>query len=363
MRMLKVLYLRSSFNPGGTETLLLNLFNYPQNIIQFHYAFLKDGILISRLQSGTNKYYKVFRKVKIDFSVLRKIIRIIRSENIHIVHTHQMFELFYAVLLKIRYPNLQLFHTIHGYFENKNKWASAIEKFLIRFTKQTFTVSKATRDILAEKGYPVKRIDILYNAINPPLKAAKNEIILFKRKINYTSSDFITGMIGSFVWQKDQFTIIKAFKLVKDLFPELKILFIGKESELSDKCKKLLDKEDIDNRVYFLGDIENAAKYLPVFDLFIMSTLMDTFGIVVIEALMQKVPVLASDIEVMKELSQEGKYFELFKNQNPESLAEEIKNMYKKKNYLIINKAYEYSNNTFSYKRYIEKLLSFYTNV
>ncbi|GAJ18161.1 unnamed protein product, partial [marine sediment metagenome] len=112
--MLKVLYLRSSFDPGGTESLLLNLFNYPQNTIQFHYTFLKGGSLIPRLQSDTNKYYIVSRINKIDFVVLQKIIRIIRDENIDVVHTHQMFELFYAVLLKIRYPKLKIFHTIHG---------------------------------------------------------------------------------------------------------------------------------------------------------------------------------------------------------------------------------------------------------
>lgn len=359
--MLKVLYLRSSFEPGGTESILLNLFNYPQNIIQFHFVFLKDGSLISRLQSDTNKYYKVFRELKIDFKALGKIIKIINSENIYIVHTHQMFELFYAVLLKIRFPNLKIFHTIHGYFDDKNKFAPLFEKFLIRFTKQTFTVSKAARDILSKKGYPVQRIDVLYNAVEKPPKAAKDEIIEFKRKINYNSDDFITGMIGSFTWQKDQLTIIKAFNILKNETRELKIILIGKESSLSNKCKELLNEEDIGRRVFFLGEIENASKYLQVFDLFIMSTLMDTFGIAVIEALMQKVPVLASDIEVMKELSQDGKYFELFEKKNPEMLAEKIKKHFKKKDQSKINKAYKYSIESFSYNQYVERLQYYYS--
>ncbi len=360
--MLKVLYLRSSFDPGGTESLLLNLYNYQQNKIQFHYVFLKDGSLINQLNSESNKYYKVSRKNKIDFVVLQKILRIIRAENIDVVHTHQMLELFYAVLLKIRYPKLKIFHTIHGYFEEKNKWAPLLEKLLIRFTAKTFTVSHATRNILQKKRYPIKRIEVLYNAVNLPPKANEFEMHDFKNRINYKPGDFIACMIGNFVWWKDQITIVEAYNLIKNDFSDLKIIFIGKESELSKKCKELLDKNDINKRVFFFGSLENAGKYLPVFDLFIMSTLMDTFGIVVIEALMQKVPVIASDIEVMKELSHNGKYFYLFENQDSNSLAQAIIIHFQRKNDQKVREAYKYAKKYYLYSNYLEKLIKFYNS-
>ncbi len=359
--MLKVLYLRSSFDPGGTESLLLNLYNYQQNEIQFHYIFLKDGSLINRLNSESNKYYKVFRRKRLDYVVLGKITDIIKENHINIVHTHQMLELLYAVLLRIRYPKLKFFHTIHGYFGKRNRWAPLLEKLLIRFTVKTFTVSHATRDILKQKGYPIKRIEIIYNAVNFPLKANKSEMQIFKKRINYKQGDFLAGMTGSFVWQKDQCTIVKAYNLIKDEIPALKIIFIGKESDLSEKCKELLDENDIDKHIFFLGTLENAGKYLPGFDLFIMSTLMDTFGIVVIEALMQKVPVLASDIEVMKELSHNGKYFDLFKKQDPASLAQAIIKHFQRKNDKKIKEAYEYARNTYSYDNYCDKLVKRYS--
>lgn len=359
--MIKVFYLRSSFDPGGTESLLLNLFNYQQNKIQFHYIFLKDGNLINQLNSESNKYYKVFRRKKLDYVVLRKIIDIIRENQINIVHTHQMLELLYAVLLKIRYPKLKIFHTIHGYFEEINNWAPILEKLLIRFTVKTFTVSHATRNILRQKGYPIKKIEILYNAVKLPPKANKSDMHDFKKRINYKSGDVIAGMIGSFVWQKDQCTIVEAYNLIKDEIPALKIVFIGKESVLSEKCKKLLDDNAIDKHVFFLGLLKNAGKYLPVFNLFIMSTLMDTFGIVVIEALMQKIPVIASDIEVMKELSHDGKYFDLFKKQDPHSMAQAIIKHFKRKNNKKVKEAYEYAQERFNYNLYMRTLFSYYT--
>jgi len=357
--MLKVLYLRSSFDPGGTESLLLNLYNYPQKEIQFHYAFLKDGSLISRLNSENNRYYKLFRQKRIDFQVIKKLARLIRDNNIHIVHTHQLFELFYAVLLKIRYPHVKLFHTIHGYHDEHFRWAEILEQLLIRFTHRTFTVSRSSREELKKKGYPSQRMDVLYNAVKTPVAASKKQLEWFKKKIKYQENDFIVGMIGSFVWQKDQVTLVKAYNLLKEEIPDLKIVFIGRESELSEKCKKEVNPEDLNNRVFFPGTIENASGYLSLFNLFVMSTLMDTFGIVVIEALMSRVPVLASDIEVMKELSYNGKYFELFEKQNHKDLANKIKN-YFYKNHKKYMSYFGYYESNYSYKKYIENLIRIY---
>ena len=358
--MINVLYIRSSFDPGGTESLLLNLFNYDQDQIEFHYVLLKEGSLIDKLNSKKNIYYKIFRKHRIDFKVINRIRKIIKINNIRIVHTHQMIELFYACLLKLFIPKLRLYHTVHGYFDNNYKWAQFLEIFLIRFTVKTFTVSQATKHILIEKGYPGSKIEVLYNAVSLPQRAGSEELEWFKKKIKLRASDFIVGMIGNFVWWKDQLTLVKAYNLLKEELPNLKIVFIGKESEFSEKCKEEINPEDLNRRVFFLGAIENAYKYLSIFDLFVMSTLMDTFGIVVIEALMSRVPVLASDIEVMKELSFNGKYFELFRKQDANDLADKIKSKYKNLNEKKSLYAAEYASENYSYKRFIQDLKNKY---
>jgi len=358
--MLKVLYLRSSFDPGGTESLLLSLFNYPQSKIQFHYALLKQGGLIPELKSYQNVYYTIFREKKFDLFVIRKLWIILKENNITAVHTHQLIELIYAVILKAFKPDLRLFHTIHGYHDKKAQWAENIERFLIRLTHKTFTVSEASLNILKGKGYPVNKMEVLYNAVSPPVSANGALLSRLKKTISYKNGDFIIGMIGNFVWWKDQMTIIKAFNSVKEGMPGLKVVFMGEESSWSEKCKKQLNASDINNRVYFLGSVKDAATYLSIFDLFIMSTLMDTFGIVVIEALLQKIPVIASDIEVMKELSHNGKYFDLFKKQDPASLAQAIIKHFQRKNDEKVKEAYEYARNAFSYDKYCDTLVKYY---
>ncbi len=95
-----------------------------------------------------------------------------------------------------------------------------------------------------------------------------------------------------------------------------------------------------------------------------MSSLTETFGIVVVEAMLQKVPVLASDIEVMRELSYNGKYFQLFEKQNPYDLANKIKdhNDNWRKNKVRIERAYKHSQQNYSYSNYLKQLAEYYSS-
>lgn len=357
-----VLYIRSSFNPGGTESLLLDIFNYQQNDIVFHFALLKDGILIDQLESKTNFFYRVFRTKKIDLRVIRTLNKIISENGINIIHTHQTIELFYACILKICKPTLKLYHTIHGYHTNDYRWAAIIEIFLIKFVKKVFTVSHSTRNILIKQNYPEKKLTVIYNAVKIPKQANFEEEKAFLKLLNYQQDDKIIGMIGNFVWWKDQITIIKAFNLLQERIPQLKLVFIGNNNTDLGRVALKEAGQFVSSRIFFLGTVPNAVAYLKFFDLFIFSTIADTFGVAVIEALLNKKSVLASDIDVMKEISQNGKIFKLFRKSNYTDLAESIIHLLERGiDKTQIEYAYNYVSLAFSYESYFKELLKYYT--
>lgn len=361
--MLQVLHIRSSFNPGGTETLLLNLFNYKQNKSKIHLALIKGGNYVSKLQNNNNIFYEYYRKWVIDISVLLKLNRLIKKNCIKIVHTHQEIELLYAVILKLFNPNIRIYHSIHLTNQEYNV-DHFLEIFLIKFAYKILPVSNSLKNHLKQKGYPTHKLVTLYNAVSLPSVVDKKKIESFKQRINYSKNDYIIMMTGNFRPEKDQLTIVKAFNLLKDKHTSLKLVFIGKESSQSDTCKKITLSEDLNKRVFFLGAIEDAWMCLEFCNLFVFSSLSETFGIAVIEALLMKVSVLASDIEVMKELSVNGNYFKLFKTGDEKDLSDKIELFENSKNddetYDIINKAYSFALSEFSYEKYIDKLVEVY---
>jgi glycosyltransferase involved in cell wall biosynthesis len=159
--------------------------------------------------------------------------------------------------------------------------------------------------------------------------------------------------------------LLKAFNLLRSKYSFVKLVFIGKESTETKACKEITFQEDLNKRVFYLGSVENAYMLLSTCNLFVFSSYSETFGIAVVEALFMRIPVLTSDIPVMKELSADGKYFRLFETADEKSLAENIEWFVNKTNKEIVDEivvnAYKYANETFSYERYINQLIGIYS--
>ncbi len=89
-------------------------------------------------------------------------------------------------------------------------------------------------------------------------------------------------------------------------------VIIGDGKELPE-LKHLVVKLNISDRILFCGYRSNAASYFRLFDFFIMPSRSEGFGLALVEAVQQKVPVICSDIEVFKELftKEEVTFFKL----------------------------------------------------
>ena len=324
--MINVLQLRSSFDPGGTETTLLNLFNYPQQYFRIHFVLLRDGSLIDQLdESSGNRYYRWFRKRFLDLGVLRRMHRLIREEQISIIHTHQFIELLYAVCLKALRPRLKIVYHNHILFPSKD-WSFYLEKYLSHYFSRTITVSQAAKDELVHQyGFSERKISVLYNAVrfgrNGQTPAAG-----LQEKLD--PSRFHIVMVANFVWGKDHETIFRAYDAhIREQLPEVCFHFIGRKSEISERLvNEYLTDDDLESgRVVLWGAIPNAKSLLPNFDLVVMSCFSETFNQALVEAACMGLPILASDIPVFRELSEEGRYFAHFQTGKADDLFQRLK--------------------------------------
>lgn len=359
--MIKILHIRSSFDAGGTEALLLNLYNNKQHYFKIYLVLIKAGSLVKQLNNPNNQFFLWARRRFLDLTVILKLYRLVKLNKIKIIHTHQEIELVYAAILKFLIPGIHVYHSVHLINTEKNT-GYYLEKILLSFICKIIAVSQAVKNHLITLGYPERKIVVLYNAVVPPSKVTKVEEKYFKQKINYSPDDFVIMMIGNFRKEKDQLTIVKAFNRIKGEYQNLKLVFIGRLNDFAKECIRETLSIDLDKRVFYLNALPDAAKYISFCDLFVYSSKSETFGIAVIEALLNKKPVLASDIPVMKELSVNGKYFTLFKTGNEIDLALKIKN-YIKNEYNNTQKifiAYQYASSKYSYEVFIQNLNKIY---
>ncbi|MCX6720128.1 MAG: glycosyltransferase family 4 protein, partial [Candidatus Staskawiczbacteria bacterium] len=107
--------------------------------------------------------------------------------------------------------------------------------------------------------------------------------------------------IGFDFKRKGGFILLEAFKRVRQQIPDARLMIVGPVKELY-----LIKQEGVD----FLGPIKDRAQmaeYYKQASIFVMPSLCEPFGLVFLEAMYNKLPCIASTIDAMPEIIENGK--------------------------------------------------------
>lgn len=149
---------------------------------------------------------------------------------------------------------------------------------------------------------PRERIITLYNSIDMETTISnlftKHEA---RKKLSIPEKALIIGTIGRLVPDKDQKTMIYAFASIRPRFPHAKLLIIG-EGELEQDLKQLVEKLHLPQDVIFTGFLPGANRYLKAFDIFLLPSVEEAFGRVLLEAMVARVPLIGTRIDGIPEV-------------------------------------------------------------
>ena len=123
--------------------------------------------------------------------------------------------------------------------------------------------------------------------------------------------------------------LIKAVKIIKKDIPNIKLKIIGTGPEEAN-LKKLVSKRDLEENIEFLGFVENhddIIRILKASHVFALPSIVEGFGIVVIEAMAAGIPYVASDIPPIVEATNNGIGGLLSEPVNSEDLALKIQEL------------------------------------
>ncbi len=123
--------------------------------------------------------------------------------------------------------------------------------------------------------------------------------------------------------QKGIKDLLEATPLILNKYPEVRILIAG-EGPLKEKLQLKSSKMGLEKRVYFLGYYDNLEDFWASLDLFVLPSHTEGMGIVLLEALASKVPVVATSVGGIPEIITSGKHGLLVPPKNPQALAEGV---------------------------------------
>jgi len=149
------------------------------------------------------------------------------------------------------------------------------------------------QDILKEH-FSIKNTSIIPNMVdlNKYQELARENVKDEHKDI--FDDDFIFISVGSLTEQKAHWHMIRCFKHVTDIKRDTKLIFLG-NGPLKNKLVNLSNRMGIDDRVFFLGKVDNIFPYLKKSDCFVLSSLYEGFPNVLLEALSQNLPIISTD--------------------------------------------------------------------
>ncbi|MDH5729086.1 MAG: glycosyltransferase family 4 protein [Gammaproteobacteria bacterium] len=194
-------------------------------------------------------------------------------------------------------------------------------------TRQTYAgssmvivLSNAIKQTMA--SYDAKlRLEVIPSML---ANLSRDQIMIDQLKTKYHNR-FVIGHIGALVQHhKGQQFIIEAAKQLALSHPELIFLLIG-----SGKDEAALKQQAVDcNNIEFVGQVENIADYLGLFNCFVFPSLEEGLGSTLLDAMQFEVPIIASEVDGIPDIILPDETGLLIPPANAEVLAEKIKYIY-----------------------------------
>lgn len=169
------------------------------------------------------------------------------------------------------------------------------------------------------------RLNMVHNGVDiSVLEDETNKEVVLPNELNAFESIL---NIGTFDQIKGQDVLIRAFDLLVKTYPWLILVLVGRNGPTLVSLQSLVQSLEIENRVLFFRDIPHSriTKFLKEARAFVLSSRMESFGIVILEAGALGVPVIASRVGGVIEILSEPELGTLVPPEDVMALANAIK--------------------------------------
>ncbi|MEE1868690.1 glycosyltransferase [Pseudomonas auratipiscis] len=233
---------------------------------------------------------KAIRGLKL--GAIRALRRIVATRDFSFCIAHR-FKPIYITLLASRLPVIGVHHAFGDYQRSSRQLFAN----LFRRRLSLLGVSDAVRDDMRKclPKWPVERIQTLYNRIDvEALQAIQVSAAQAREVLGLEPQAWIVGNVGRLHPDKDQATLLRGFSQALPGLPAGARLAILGKGRLEQSLKDLAAELGIAAQVDFLGQVPDARRYFRAFDAFALSSDHEPFGMVLLEAMVAGVPLLAT---------------------------------------------------------------------
>ena len=261
-----------------------------------------------------------------DIKVEKALRNIIKRERPDIVYAHSSKAGAFARIADIGLKNKVIYNP-HGWAFNmqqstkKKQMYKWVEKISAYFCDQIICISDAERlSALREKICKPNKLQVIYNGIDfvELNKESKQNVDLSIPKNSY-----VIGMVGRLSEQKAPDIFVEAAHLIKEQIPNAFFLMVG-DGPLKKQIERQIDKLGLKESFCITGWVENPTAYMKKMDIGLLISRWEGFGLVIPEYMASNIPVIASRVDAIPNLIEDGKDGILVNKDDFKSIAENV---------------------------------------
>jgi len=340
---LSILLLGTQMAVGGAQKVLLDqahwfhdyghkvfaVFYYDKEGVQSKWQANSDFPIIDlkAFKYGWMKIINVFLIAKGSFLLWR----LLRREKIDVIETftHDSNLLALPVAWLAGVPVRIATH--HGIIENFPNWLGKVHTWLINhgIGQVLVAVSSRIREQAMLEGVDERRITVIKNGIDP-LSLEGVNLSRFRKEAGLKEDDLFLLSVGRLVYQKAHSVLIQSMPALLEEFPNLKLGICG-DGTLRKKLTVQIGELGLSESVKLLGIWDNVTGFLAVADIFVLPSRWEGLPIALLEGMSAGLPVVATNVEGVDEVVEDGEHGFLVPVEDVEELTKAILKLLKDK--------------------------------
>jgi len=266
-----------------------------------------------------------------DVQAFIRLLSIIHKGRFDIVHTHsskagilgRLAAHIAGVPIIVHTPHG---HVFYGYYGPAiTRLFLVLEKIWARFTDRIITLTENGRREHVAFGVagPDKFVAIPSGVELEPFLSVRIDVRKVKKTLGIDLRERVVGSIGRLVPVKGYRYLIQASKWVLRKRPDVTFLLVG-DGPLRDELMRLAQRLDVADKFVFAGHREDEPELIAAMDLFVLPSLNEGMGRVLVEAMAEGKPVVATEVGGVADVVVDRQTGLLVPPKDPEAMAEAI---------------------------------------
>jgi len=322
---IRILQVVQSLDFGGLERVVINIVsNLDSSRFQCDVLCLRHAGRFANELQGAGHVVRSFDLGRGKaFAVPRKLASFIHEGCYDIVQTHDTSPLLYTSLAKLFNPHFRHIYTEHsGIYSCQPRhrfmtWlallsvdhAVMVSRNLLSYYKQRFPVT-------------TPEMSVIYNGLDFPA-APDNARVSVCNELGIPEDAVIVGTAVRFYPQKGLRYLVEAIPTVLKAHPETRFLLVGDGVERQ-MLEQMVEAAGIEKCVTFTGFRRDVARLIGAMDIYVLPSLWEGLPLALIEALMAKKAIVATDVGGNTEMIEDGRTGFIVPPQNSGLLAERL---------------------------------------